>query len=154
MRNKRNLKVTEVNSKANVYMLVIVLSCIALYSISPYALILTGFGLLPGFIAIIIDQDKERYISHIVMSLNLAGLVPYLYKVFKYKSSATTIETIIDPKTWLVIFSSAAIGWIIYWLVPQVANMCYSVIIKAKISNLRKELDELSEEWGEDIKTQ
>jgi hypothetical protein len=148
----KDSRMTRISTASTIYVTLFVLLSFCFYLISPYALILVIFGLLPGFIAIVIDQDRDRYISHIVTSLNIAGLVPYLYKILRYGSSSVAIELIIDPKTWLVIYSAAAVGWIIYWLIPQVAILFFTFITKSKINRLNAELDDLAREWGEDIK--
>ena len=135
------------------YILSLTLAAMAMSLISAYSVIIVLFGMLPGLIAMIIDQEARRYISKIVLSFNATGFLPFLLKVLKSSSSNTVaIEIIVDPRTWLTIYISASIGWLIYWILPYFFTSINNLKIQFRIQQLNFELERLVSEWGEEIK--
>ncbi len=143
---------TSIMESSTLYTIVASVVALVLSVISVYSVLLTAFGILPGLVAVIIDQDKNRYISKIVMLYNITGLAPYLVKILQSSSpNAIAIDIIVDPHSWMIIFSSAALGWTIYWIFPQVAIFIYTFKINLRISDLETELKSLTSEWGNEI---
>jgi len=123
------------NKISNTYILVISLIAMGCSAISIYSVIIVLFGLLPGMVAIIVDQDRNHYISKIVLNYNAIGIVPFVFKILQSSNQNNmAISLIIDPRTWMLIFSSAALGWFVYW-------------------QLESELDKLAAEWGQEIRS-
>ncbi len=136
----------------NVYFILICFLALSVSLISMYAVLLVLFGLLPAMIAIIIDQENQRYISKLVCIYNLIGIAPFIQKMVKSSSPNTAaIEMILDPRSWMYIFASAAIGWAVYWLFPQLAITISKIHVASKIRELKTELDALTAEWGDEI---
>jgi len=120
---------------------------------SMYSVILVVFGLLPAFTAIIIDMEPRRYITRLVTSYNVLGTAPFVTNIIaNYNDSRFAINVIVDPLTWIIIFSLASFGWIIYWFLPQCSIYVNNIKIRFKISELEEELSILSAEWGEEIR--
>lgn len=135
------------------YILTLTIAAMAMSLISAYSVIIVLFGMLPGLIAMIIDQEARRYISKIVLSFNATGCLPFLLKVLKSSSSnAVAIEIIVDPRTWLTIYISASIGWFLYWILPYFFTSINNLKIQFRIQQLNFELERLVSEWGEEIK--
>ena len=133
--------------------ILMVLTSMAIAIISVYSVVILVFGLLPGLIAMVIDYDPRQYLSKIVISFNAVGVVPYLIQILNASvANVTAMKLITSPKTWLVIYASAGVGWVIYWMFPQIAMVMMPFQNKNKIETLNKELDELAEEWGEDVR--
>ncbi|MDF3047751.1 MAG: hypothetical protein K0R73_869 [Candidatus Midichloriaceae bacterium] len=132
-----------------VYVIAVSIFAIGLSVVSVYCVLLIIFGLLPSLVAIVIDQGKERYISKIVGLYNTVGVATYLVKILQSSMpDMIAINIIIDPHSWLIIFSSAALGWLVYWLFPIVASYLYNLKINSRISELELELQEISTEWS------
>jgi len=141
-------------SSGNGYIVLLTLSAMLVSLISMYSVIIVLFGMLPGLIAMIIDQESRRYISKIVLTFNATGVFIFLAKLFSGNASNDmAIEMIINPQTWMVIYLSASVGWIIYWAVPQMAVMLNNIRIQFQVQKLDFELQKLTEEWGGDIKS-
>jgi hypothetical protein len=142
------------SSSGNGYIIILTLVAMIVSLISIYSVVIVLFGMLPGLIAMIIDPEPKRYISKIVLTFNFTGIFPFIAKIISATPSNTAaIEVIIEPKTWLIIYSSAAIGWIIYWSFPQLAIMYNNLKIQIRIRKLDHELNRLVEEWGDEIKS-
>lgn len=141
-----------VMGNATIYMIIISILALVLSVISVYSVLLSVFALLPGLVAMIIDQDRHHYISKIVILYNITGLAPYLVKILRSSSpNSIAIDIIVDPHSWLVIFSSAALGWIIYWVFPAIAIAIYNLKINLRTAELEAELKKLAAEWGNEI---
>lgn len=136
----------------NLYFILICILTLSVSLISIYAVLLVLFGLLPAMIAIIIDQEPQRYISKLVSIYNTIGIVPFIQKIIKSSNANNTaIEIILDPKSWMIIFCAAAIGWTLYWIFPHGAITLHKINIANKIRELRAELKTLTDEWGDEI---
>lgn len=143
-------------SIGNFYIVILCLIGLGISAISMYAVIILLFGLLPGLIAVIIDQEPNKFISKIVLSFNFSGIVPYLIRIIAEgsdKGNKLAINLIIDPRTWMAIYGAAAFGWFVYWIFPQIAIMYSNITTQLKVKQLEKELSVLAEEWGEEIKS-
>ena len=141
-------------TSGNGYIIAITLAAMCISVVSMYSVIIVMFGMLPGLIAMIVDQEPRRYISRIVLTFNATGVAPYIAKVLSGKGASNmAIEIIIDPRTWLMIYTSATIGWLVYWGFPQAAIMFNNIKTQIRLQKLNYDLDKLVEEWGDDIKS-
>ena len=61
------------------------------------------------------------------------------------------IRIITDPYAILVIFSSAAFGWMLFMTIPPVVSTFLTVISQRRVGLLRAAQKELLEEWGEAV---
>lgn len=141
-------------TQGNGYILALTFSAMLMSLISAYSVIIVLFGMLPGLIAMIVDQDSKRYISKIVLSFNATGCLPFIIKILKSSSSNTAaMEMIVEPRTWLTIYASAAIGWALYWTFPHFFLAINNLKMQFRIQQLNYELDSLVTEWGDEIKS-
>ena len=65
---KKTTRTSENNS--NWYIGLMTLVAMGMSLVSIYSIIIVLFGMLPGLIAMIVDQEPKRYISKIVLSFN------------------------------------------------------------------------------------
>ena len=61
------------------------------------------------------------------------------------------MHTLLEPLSWLVIYGSAAAGWLCYLSFPAVAWALMDVFAGRRIAHLRKEQRKLIEDWGDDV---
>ena len=133
--------------------ILMVLASMAVGIISVYSVVILVFGILPGMIALIVDYDPRQYLAKIVMSFNAVGVFPYIIQILNSSvANVTAMKLITSPKTWLVIYSAAGVGWVIYSIFPQIAMMLMPFYNQSRIDALNKEMNELSEDWGEGIR--
>jgi hypothetical protein len=150
---KRKVKKTSTAS-SNWYIGLMTMVAMGMSIISIYSIIIVLFGMLPGLIAMIIDQEPKKYVSKIVLSFNFTGLCLYLSKIIAAHESANSmaIEFIISPQTWLTIYSAAAVGWMVYWAFPYFAISLNNLKIQFRVQQLNLELEKLVQEWGDEIR--
>lgn len=134
------------------FFIIMLMVILAIYS--THILFFILFGMLPGFIAGVVDRYINRYLTKIVVLFNFAGIAPYLIQfIVNYnRAHDIAIKFILEPKTWLYIYTYCAIGWIVYWSFPNLNLLIKNISIQFKVNDLNNELDKLTKEWGNEIK--
>ncbi len=117
----------------------------------PTVIILIG-GMLPTLVAFIIDQDRERYATFCVASMNICGVFPYLLDLWIGEHTViAAFQSLTDVFALFLILGAAAFGWVIFTAVPPVISSFLSVVAQSRVTALRTEQRKLIEEWGEAV---
>jgi hypothetical protein len=117
----------------------------------PTMLVLT-LGLLPTLVALVVDMHPRKYAARAVGFLNFAGTMPFLFKLwFGTHSLVAAMKILTDVFAWLVIYSAAGMGWLIYLGMPQVAGFLMEMNASRRIRRIDARRATLIKEWGEDI---
>jgi hypothetical protein len=125
---------------------------IAIFVAALPSAVLLCFGMLPTMCAFLIDRTSHRYATRCVGALNFAGCWPYLLNLWKAgHGMVEAVQILLDPVAWLVIYGSAAAGWLCYLSFPSVAWALMDVFAGRRIAYLRKEQRKLIEDWGDDV---
>jgi hypothetical protein len=125
---------------------------IALFVAALPSAVLLCFGMLPTMCAFLVDRAPPRYAARCVGALNFAGCWPYLLNLWKDgHDMVTAVHILLDPTVWLVIYGSAAAGWLCYLSFPAVAWALMDVFAGRRIAHLRKEQRKLIEDWGDEV---
>lgn len=120
--------------------------------ISPATAMLLFFGLLPSFVALIIDRSDGKYAMFCVLGLNFSGLFPFLSDLwFKTNSIDAAINILTDVFSLLIIYMSAGFGWMLYMALPPVVTSLLSVMSQRRVAELRETQSTIIEEWGEGV---
>ncbi len=110
------------------------------------------FGMLPTFVAFVVDQQKERYATFCVASMNVCGVFPSLLDLWLTDHSLGAAVTVLtDVFALVIILGAAAFGWVIYSAVPPVISSFLSVVAQRRIVTLRGEQRKLINEWGDGV---
>lgn len=126
---------------------------VALAAALPTALML-AFALLPAFVALLTDRSPGRSATLCIGALNLAGTWPFLLRLWTGGHTViNAMQIILDAKAWLVIYSSAAVGWILYLAFPTLVAACMSMFAGHRVIQLRQQQKRLLEEWGPKVAT-
>lgn len=116
----------------------------------PTALVLV-IGGLPTLVAVVIDRSPRHYLTRCVGFLNLAGVTPYLVKIWMHHTVLAAMQMLIDPFVWLVMYGAAAVGWTIYLSAPSIAWLQVEIMGTRRIAALHARQRQLIAEWGEDV---
>lgn len=117
----------------------------------PTMLVLT-LGLLPTLVAFVIDMHPRKYAARSVGFLNFAGTLPFLINLWSgHHDLISAMKILTDVYAWLVIYSAAAMGWIIYYGMPSIAGYIMEFHAARRIRKLEAERKKLISEWGEEI---
>lgn len=128
-----------------------VLVVVLLLAALPTAMVL-AVGLAPTLVALIVDTTPGRYLMRCVAGLNLAGILPFLHKLWLGGHSMGAAFSIVsDLYAWLVIYSAAAIGWLLFLGVPGAVAVFRQLNARRRIYILREQQRMLLAEWGDAI---
>lgn len=109
-------------------------------------------GLAPTFVAYLIDRDPEKSAALTVGAMNLCGVAPFIVRLWQRgHEMSVTLRMLADPGTWLVMFGAAAIGWLLYFFIPQIVAAAMSLRSQSKIKELEERRGMLIADWGTDV---
>lgn len=153
MAKSPNKKAEGKASSGNVltWVIALVIGVVAL----PTAMLLT-VGMAPTLVALfIIDRHPSKYASRAVGYLNFAGCLPYaidLWRTGNVWDFETLTGIITDPLTLLVMYSCAAVGWMILFATPPVVAAYLSVTSEMRETALKERQKELISQWGRNVR--
>jgi len=125
----------------------LILFAVVVFSM-PTAIVL-GVGLLPTFGAVLIDRYPEKYIIRCVGAMNIAGVTPYLLRLWGNTNSISeAIDIVTDSFAWLVMYGAAGIGWMIYLGLPGVVTAYIVLTSEQRITSQRSRQENLVAKWG------
>jgi len=122
-----------------------------LFAALPTAIVLS-VGLMPTLVALIVDVTRRRYLTKCVAGLNIAGVLPFLHKLLTTGHDVQTAMGIVsDAFAWLVMYSAAAMGWLLFMGLPGVVSMFKVLTAKRRVYMLQELQRTLLNEWGDCI---
>lgn len=109
-------------------------------------------GLLPAFTWLIVDMTPGRYGFRCIASMNVAGVVPFVFQLWMNGNDLpTAIAIVSQPLAWLVFMCAGASGWLIFYVVPGLVAALQKFNARQSIRELRGLQEELVEEWGASV---
>ncbi|HSR56448.1 MAG TPA: hypothetical protein VLN73_09395 [Alphaproteobacteria bacterium] len=152
-RLRRNKAKTGTRGHGPVYWGLVIFAALALGMVFALPTVLViGIGLLPTFAALLVDVHPKKYAAWSVGLLNCSGLMPYLGDLWASANSMDGAITIVsDLVAWLVIYSAAGVGWLIYMAMPAMGSVIMDIKANRRIRRLKAEKQALMEEWGETV---
>ncbi len=125
---------------------------LTLLFISPATVMLLFFGLLPSFVALIIDRSEGKYATFCVLGLNFSGLFPFLSEIwFETHSIDAATNIMTDVFSLLIIYGSAGFGWMLYLALPPAVTSFLSVMSERRVAELKETQADIVAEWGEGV---
>ena len=114
--------------------------------------LLFAVGMIPSFVAYIVDRDPEKTAPMTVAPLNLCGILPFTMDMWKHQHTMeAATHALGDPLTWLVMYGASAIGWALYFMVPPVVTNFEVMRAEGRIETLNGKKKDMVEEWGPDV---
>jgi hypothetical protein len=114
--------------------------------------ILLAVGMMPTFTVLFVDPYRARTKVVTVGALNLAGCVPFLLELWKDGHSIDkALGIIADPKAIIVMYSAAAIGYLVDWSMSGVVAAILYQRGQARQEAIRKRQEELVARWGMEV---
>lgn len=109
------------------------------------------FGMLPTVVAVVIDrQGGTRAIT--VGSMNLAGCFPFLLDLWtKSHTNEYAVSLITDPRTIIVIYAAAAIGYLIDWALSGIVATIMMQRATLRLAAIRKRQEQMVVRWGKEV---
>ena len=89
-----------------------------------------------------------------VGAMNLAGAAPTLVNLwFNGHNVDTALASLTDIFALLLIYGSAAIGWVIYTMTPNLVATYMTMTAGRRITALKAQQKELTQQWGPDVES-
>lgn len=114
------------------------------------ALIVLLIGLLPTITILIVDPKNSAKLV-IIGCFNLAGLFVYLINLVNKFSVDGAFSILGDVFNMIIMLGSAAIGFLVYYEMPNLFVYIAQNSAQRRLINIDKELDKIKEEWGSKI---
>ena len=109
-------------------------------------------GLIPTFVALITDRDRQKLTALTVAALNLAACMPVLNVLWRTGNSLSrAVEMLGSPLNWLIMFAGAGLGWIMAFGVPALIASIITAHDNSRLADIRARQKELVKEWGQDV---
>lgn len=122
-----------------------------IFMFSRYAFIFFAAAMLPSIAVIFADRAPHKCASATICTFNLMGVVPYLKVLWLAPSfNSGAKDVIADPIAWIIIYSTAFLGFVIYLTLPAAIARLYVVKANMRIAKLVDHRNQICSEW--DIK--
>ncbi len=109
-------------------------------------------GMLPSLVAFLVNSRGIGARASTVSAMNLAGCVPFVFKLW---SSGNDFETSLDiisgEQAILVMYTAAAFGYMIDWVVTGIVSSYLYQKGMLRMEAIRKRQKALVEMWGENV---
>lgn len=129
-----------------------------IFSLLMMGLLRTGFvffviGMLPAIVAYYMDVTKMRYTFKSVFAANLSGMMPYITKIIHNGPSSTLLQEVMgNSMTWIIIYGSAMVGWMLVKVCPMVAQTMVAGVHQTQLKRYEWLQKKLEGEWGPEVK--
>ncbi len=113
---------------------------------------LLAVGMLPTGAAFLVDRTRKKSTMVTVGAMNLAGCTPFLLELWHESYSfEKSVSLVLNPYVLFVMYSAAAMGWLIDWAVAGlVASLLYQRGL-ARQRAIQERQKQLVERWGEEV---
>lgn len=138
--------------KINVKALFLLLLLIIFSILYLHSTILFVLGMLPTLVAFFVDKQVGKNKTFTIGSLNFAACFYYLTKVWSHaQPMEMAIDFITNPKTYVVIYSAAALGYLINYITTIIVASVLKQKSLIRLEKLEKAKKQLEERWGEKV---
>lgn len=109
-------------------------------------------AMLPTLAAGLSDRIRGETRALTIGAMNIAGTTPFLLDLWSTGHNLDNALSIItDPRTIIVVYSAAGVGWIIDWAVAgMVATMMQQGGVK-RLKDIKERQAALVERWGPEV---
>ena len=116
------------------------------------SVIVLVIDMAPTIVAYVVDRTREKYLAITVGLLNLCGTLPAEMKLWQQGQSYTAAMDIAsNPFFWLMAYGAAAIGWVIYLMLPPILGHYYGITSQARLQSHTRRQQALIAAWGDEV---
>lgn len=132
------------------FLLVFVLFLCVLFSSTA---VLLFFGMLPTIVAYFVDRSKEKLKPLTVGAMNFAGCFPFVMELWTVSdhSIEAAMELVREPKTIIIIYMAAVIGYLIDWAMSGLVAKIVQQKARIRLKEIKSLQESLIERWGEKV---
>jgi len=109
-------------------------------------------GMLPTFVVAAIDNGEGKNKTFTIGSINFAGCFPYLVGLWTSSNSMDKVmDYLSDPKTIIVIYTAAAVGYFINWAITMSVSNILVQRSHIRIKKIEEQKKQMEERWGKKV---
>lgn len=109
-------------------------------------------GMLPTFVVAAIDDGEGKNKTFTIGSMNFAGCFPYLTGLWMSSNSMDKVmDYLSDPKTIIVIYTAAAMGYFINWGITMGVSSILVQRSHIRIKKIEEQKQQMEERWGSKV---
>jgi hypothetical protein len=114
--------------------------------------VLLTVGMLPTIVASFVDRSREKMLGLTIGAMNLAGCPPFVIQLWTGPHTIQqTTEILSDPLSVVIMYMSAAVGYLIEWSVTGMVVIFMTEKGKARLEEIAKRQKELVRKWGPEV---
>lgn len=114
--------------------------------------IVLAITMAPTVVAYIIDRTREKYLAVTVGLLNMCGTLPAEVELWsRGQTYNAAMDIVSNALFWLMAYGAAALGWVIYLMLPPILERYYGITSQAQLQSHLRKHQVLIEAWGEEV---
>lgn len=114
--------------------------------------VIVFIGMMPAFVAGLMDRTRHGIRGWTVGAMNAAGCFPFLLELWsKGNSFQTAMNIVADPRTIIVIYSAAGIGYMIDWALTGLVATFLTQKGERRKKTIEAAQSDLVERWGREV---
>ncbi len=118
------------------------------------SIVLLLIGMAPTGVAMLFDRSPSRNQTRTVGYLNFAGCLPWVIDYWLVGGDfARVFDIFADPMALFVMYSSAALGWLLYFAIRPIVGSYLTVSADLREKQIGRVQRKMEEEWGPEIRT-
>lgn len=134
--------------KGQILLIVAMLLCVLFSAVA----VIMVIGMIPTIVASIVDRSEGRMRAMAIGAINFAGCAPFMIEVFKKGNNMeTAITYITQPRTIVVMYFAAAMGYLIDWAMTGIVSSIMVQRTKGRLRDIQKLQKELTDQWGPEV---
>jgi hypothetical protein len=108
--------------------------------------------IVPTLLCWLTDRDKGKRMTTTVGALNLIGILPILFQLWKEGGDVSQSFALIGNLfSWASVLLATLVGWVMAQVIPPLIVGVITARDRMKIDRLRARQKALTEEWGPDV---
>lgn len=109
-------------------------------------------GMIPSMVAYAVDRHDDKTAALTVGSMNICGVMPFCIQLWQHGHVLRyAIDLLSQPVTFMVMYSAAAVGWLLYFTIPPLVAGWSASRDQARIVSLDDQRQALTEIWGQEV---
>lgn len=145
---KKRKKKQSFGWKGQIFLICLLLASVMFASLA----VIVVVGMVPTIVAAIVDRSEGRMRALTIGAMNFAGCAPFMLEIFKKGNSLeTSIAYMLEPRTIVVIYFAAAMGYLIDWAMTGIVSSVLVQKTKNRLRDIQKSQKELTERWGVEV---
>lgn len=114
---------------------------------------LLAIGMVPTLVAVMIDGTRNRNAARTVAYINFAGCLPWLMDYWLAGGGIERVLNIVsDPYALLIMYTAAAVGWVLYFALRPVVSAYLGVAAEIKEVQLKHRQSQIVDVWGAPVR--